>query len=142
MGVLVEVDVETREAVEHAVQTATPSAALAATATGELLVAGDDGELTLMSVLDASTQTRGTSRDAAADRAACEDAARAAAREFLKTTAEVPADCDDLETHLLLTDGTRTWEADDLETVTTAGATDPTWLRLQAEINKARLQNE
>ncbi|MGW0147938.1 hypothetical protein ACWDVU_20285 [Streptomyces sp. NPDC003333] len=140
-GVLVEVDVETLEAAEHAVRTATPLAALAATATGELLVVGDDGELTLMSVLYASTQTRGTSREAA-DRTACEDAARAAARVFLETTTEVTADCDDLETHLLLTDGTRTWEADDLETVTTAGATDPTWLRLQAEINKARLQNE
>jgi hypothetical protein len=32
-------------------------------------------------------------------------------------------------------DGQRVWNADDLETVTTAEETDPTWLRLRAAIN-------
>ncbi|MEU6533359.1 hypothetical protein ABZ869_29715 [Streptomyces sp. NPDC046928] len=135
-GVLVEVDVETREAVEHDVLTGAPLSALAATATGELLVAGRDGELVLMSVLSSSTQTPITSSDAS------RNASRTAARAFLEATAEVPADGADLETCLLLTDGDRTWESDDLARVTMADATDPTWLRLQADINRARIQSE
>ncbi|MER6423783.1 hypothetical protein [Streptomyces sp. NPDC001137] len=131
-GALVEVDVETRKAVEHDVLTGSRLSALAATATGELLVAGSGGDLVLLSVLSGSTQTWTTSRDIA----------RAAAVAFLESTAEIPDDGDDLESHLVLTDGTRTWEADDLATVTAADATDPTWLRLQAAINKAQLESE
>ncbi|OAH11718.1 hypothetical protein STSP_48870 [Streptomyces jeddahensis] len=136
-GALVEVDLETRQAVEHDVLTGSRLSALAATATGELLVAGSGGELVLLSVLtgstlSGSTQTRTTSRDVS----------RAAAIAFLEATAEIPDDGDDLETHLVLTDGTRTWEADDLATVTAASATDPTWLQLQAAINKAQVQSE
>ncbi|MFD5146459.1 hypothetical protein [Streptomyces sp. NPDC058401] len=36
---------------------------------------------------------------------------------------------------VLLTDGSRTWEADELAEVTTATAEDPMWLRLQAAVN-------
>ncbi|MGW3036114.1 hypothetical protein ACWDCB_33460 [Streptomyces sp. NPDC001178] len=103
-GALVEVDVETRKAVEHDVLTGSRLSALAATATGELLVAGSGGDLVLLSVLSGSTQTWTTSRDIAS----------AAAVAFLESTAEIPDDGDDLESHLVLTDGTRTWEADDL----------------------------
>lgn len=131
-GTLVEVDLETRQAVEHDVLTGSRSSALAATATGQLLVAGSGGELVLLSVLSGSTQTRTTSRDVS----------RAAAMAFLEATAEVPEDCDDLETHLVLTDGIRTWEADDLAAVTSASATDPTWLQLRAAINEAQVQSE
>ncbi|MFF2748382.1 hypothetical protein ACFVVA_22940 [Kitasatospora sp. NPDC058048] len=136
-GTLVEVDLETRQAVEHDVLSGPRLSALAVTATGELLVAGSEGELVLLSVLtgstlSGSTQTRTTSRDVS----------RAAAIAFLEATAEIPDDGDDLETHLVLTDGTRTWEADDLATVTAASATDPTWLQLQAAINKAQVQSE
>ncbi|MFI1441802.1 hypothetical protein [Streptomyces fructofermentans] len=131
-GALVEVDLETRQAVEHDVLTGSRLSALAVTATGELLVAGSEGELVLLSVLTGSTQTRTTSRDVS----------RAAAIAFLEATAEIPDDGDDLETHLVLTDGTRTWEADDLAAVTAASATDPTWLQLQAAINKAQAQSE
>ncbi|MFF4805539.1 hypothetical protein ACFY1U_45365 [Streptomyces sp. NPDC001351] len=131
-GALVEVDVETRQAVEHHVLTGSRLAALAATASGELLVAGSGGELVLLSALFGSTQTCTTSRDIA----------RAAAMAFRESTAEVPDDGDDLEAHLVLTDGTRTWEADDLATVTAVDATDPTWLQLQAAVNKAQLQSE
>ncbi|MFJ3637463.1 hypothetical protein [Streptomyces sp. NPDC090112] len=63
--------------------------------------------------------------------------ARAAAATFLEANAEVPGDADDVEAHLVLTDGTRTWEADDLTAVTAAGATDPAWLQLRAAVNKA-----
>ncbi|MFE0438767.1 hypothetical protein ACFW2K_27830 [Streptomyces nigra] len=123
-GVLVEVDVETHHAAEHAVLTGYRLSAMAA---GGFVVAGREGELVLLSVLSDSTQPRTTSSDVS----------RAAAVVFLEATAEVPDDGADLEAHLVLTDGTRTWEADDLATVNTAGVTDPTWLQLQAAINKA-----
>ncbi|MGI5452625.1 hypothetical protein ACQEWB_05460 [Streptomyces sp. CA-249302] len=44
----------------------------------------------------------------------------------------------DLETHLVLTDGTRTWDNADLAAVTAADASDPTWLRIQAAVNNIR----
>ncbi|MFC5239592.1 hypothetical protein [Streptomyces atrovirens] len=132
VGALVEVDLETRQAVEHDVLTGSRLSALAATATGELLVAGSGGDLVLLSVLSGSAQNCTTSRDTS----------RAAAAAFLEATAEVPDDGDNLETHLVLTDGTRTWEADDLATTTAAGFTDPTWLQLQAAINAAPAQSE
>jgi hypothetical protein len=130
-GALVEVDIETQQAAEHDVLAGSPLGALAATAAGELLVAGGGGDLVLLSVITDSTQTHTPVRESS----------RAAARAFLEASSEVPDD-GDLEMHLVLTDGTRTWEADDLATVTTAGATDPTWLQLQAAINKARVQSE
>ncbi|MEU3290926.1 hypothetical protein ABZ722_00985 [Streptomyces longwoodensis] len=131
-GTLLEVELESQRAVEHDVLTGTPVSALAATVTGELLVAGSGGELLLLSVPLRPTQTRPTTGDTA----------RAAAEAFLETTAEVPDDGNDLETHLVLTDGTRTWEADDLATTTTADSTDPTWLQLQAAINTAQVKGE
>lgn len=131
-GALVEMDLETRQAVEHDVLTGSRLSALAATATGELLVAGSGGDLMLLSVHSGSTQTRTTSRDVAG----------AAATAFLESTAEIPDDGNDLEAHLVLTDGTRTWEPDDLATVTAASTTDPTWLQLQAAVNKAQAQSE
>ncbi|MFF2951499.1 hypothetical protein ACFVVU_09180 [Kitasatospora sp. NPDC057965] len=136
-GTLVEMDLDTRQAAEHDVLSGSRLSALAVTATGELLVAGSEGELVLLSVptgstLGGSTQARTISRDVS----------RAAAIAFLEATSEIPDDGDDLEAHLVLTDGTRTWEADDLATVTAAGATDPTWLQLQAAINKAQVQSK
>ncbi|MFJ6688634.1 hypothetical protein [Streptomyces sp. NPDC091294] len=127
-GTLVETDLETRQAVEHAVLPGSRLSALAAAATGELLVAGSGGELVLLSVPTGSTRSRTADRDVS----------RAAVAAFLEATAEVPDDGDELETHLVVTDGTRTWEAGDLETVTAASATDPTWLQLQAAVNKVR----
>ncbi|MFJ3762935.1 hypothetical protein [Streptomyces sp. NPDC090080] len=137
VGALVEVDLETRQAVEHDVLTGSHLSALAATATGELLVAGSVGELVLLSVLTGSTLSRSTQT-----RTTSRDVSRAAAIAFLEATAEIPDDGNHLETHLVLTDGTRTWDADDLATVTAADATDPTWLQLQAAINKAQAQSE
>ncbi|MET9117782.1 hypothetical protein ABZX38_26780 [Streptomyces longwoodensis] len=131
-GVLLEVDLGTRQAVEHDVLTGTRVSALAATATGELLVAGSGGDLVLLSVPYRSAQNHATNRDTS----------RATAEAFLETTAELPDDGDDWETHLVLTDGTRTWEADDLATTTTASSMDPTWLQLQAAINTAQLNRD
>jgi hypothetical protein len=54
----------------------------------------------------------------------------------LDATCEVPGDAE-LETHLVISDGTRTWQPDDLAAVITATAADPTWLQLQAAINNA-----
>jgi hypothetical protein len=53
---------------------------------------------------------------------------------FLQTTSETPDD-GDLEGHLVVTDGTQTWEPDELNTVTTATEGDPIWLRHRAAIN-------
>ncbi|MEU7473885.1 hypothetical protein AB0A94_36185 [Streptomyces sp. NPDC044984] len=131
-GTLFEVDVEAQEPVTHAVLTGSRISALAATATGELLVAGSEGELVLLSVPNASTQTGATNREVA----------RAAVVEFLETTTEVPDDGTELESHLVVTDGTRTWEADDLAKATEADTTDPTWLQIQAAVNKIRTQSE
>ncbi|MGW4565388.1 hypothetical protein ACWEN3_24165 [Streptomyces sp. NPDC004561] len=57
-GSLVEVDFETRQAVEHDVLTGSRLCALAATATGELLVAGGGGDLVLLSVPSGPTPGR------------------------------------------------------------------------------------
>ncbi|WP_409235666.1 hypothetical protein [Streptomyces sp. PA5.6] len=131
-GTLVEVDLESRLAVEHEALTGSRSSALGVTATGELLVAGSGGELVLLSVRSASPRTRTASTDAS----------RAAAVAFLQSTEDVPDDGADLETHLVLTDGTRTWKADDLATTTAADTTDPTWLQLLAAVNAVQGQGQ
>ncbi|MFI1353196.1 hypothetical protein ACH4TV_06365 [Streptomyces sp. NPDC020898] len=131
-GTLIEVALEPQHAVEHDVLTGSPVSGLAATATGQLVIAGGDGDLVLLSVHAGSAQTHDTEGDTS----------RAAVTAFLDATSEVPDDGDDLETHLVVTDGARTWESDDLATVTTAAATDPTWLRLQAAINNMQEQGE
>ncbi|WP_200797642.1 WD40 repeat domain-containing protein [Streptoalloteichus hindustanus] len=123
-GSLVEVDLDGQRAVEHDVLTGAPVTGLGTTPTGELVVASGEGELVLVSVLSGSAKTRATN----------DNAARAALTAFLDSTCEVP-DNGDLEAHLVMTDGARTWESDDLATVTTAAPTDPTWLQLQAAIN-------
>jgi WD40 repeat protein len=118
-GTLVEVDIDSQAAAEHDVLAGSKVTGLAATATGELIVAGGDGELVLVSGGSATTT-----------------ASRDTVTAFLGTTSEVP-DEGRLETHLVVTDGTRAWHKDDLASVTTADETDPGWLRLQAAINNA-----
>ncbi|NUR01019.1 MAG: hypothetical protein HOY79_32165 [Streptomyces sp.] len=128
-GALVEVDVEGPGAVEHDVLAGSAVSALAATATGELVLAGG-GELVLVSVRSGPGEVRAT------DDGDPSTAAASAVSEFLEATSEVP-DGGDLEEHLVLTDGDRTWDSDDLATVETATAGDPTWLQLRAALNKA-----
>jgi hypothetical protein len=81
---------------------------------------------------------RGTGRDVRPDDA---QLARARVEEFLRSTKELPADGDP-NTSLIRHDGHRTWSSDDLETVTTSEAADPTWLRLQAAINAHRQERD
>lgn len=131
-GTLIEVDLETETAVVHDVLPGSPVSGLSSTAAGELVVAGAGGDLVLLSVRGDSPKTRGPHSDTA----------RAAVTAFLDATSEVPEvpDGDHLEDHLVVTDGTRTWESDDLAAVDTAAAADPTWLRLRAAVNNARDQ--
>ncbi|MDQ3789400.1 MAG: hypothetical protein M3422_19430 [Actinomycetota bacterium] len=124
-GTLLEVDVDDRHAVEHDVLAGSPVTALCATRAGELVVATGAGDLVLLSVLPAP----------GAAQAIDDEAPRAAVAAFLASTSEVPDD-GDLWDHLVTTDGTRAWTPDDLATVTTATTTDPSWLRLQAAVNK------
>jgi hypothetical protein len=130
-GTLVEVDLDNQHLVGHDVLAGSPVTGLGATATGELVVASGGGDLALVSVPAASAKVH----------AADSDTLRAMVTAFLDATSEVPDD-GDLETHLVVTDGVRTWESDDLATVTTATTADPTWLQLQAAINNARGQHK
>jgi WD40 repeat protein len=119
-GTLTEVNIDGRHAIEHDVLAGSPVTALAATATGDLVVAGAGGELVLLSVGSSSAE---------------HNTSRATVTSFLDGTSEV-ADDDDF----VITDGSRTWQPDDLSEVSTASPTDPTWLQLQAAINTAREQ--
>lgn len=123
-GTLVELDLEKQSAAEHDVLARTPVSALSVTATGELVVAGNGGELALMSVRSDSAET------ARADG----EASHATVAAFLDATSEIPHDAD-LEEHLEVTDGTNNWNPDNLSAVTTAADTDPMWLRHRAAIN-------
>ncbi|MEO3771051.1 hypothetical protein [Micromonospora sp. B9E7] len=116
-GVVVELKIDGEQLTEHEVLPGSAVTALTATATGELLVAGRDGVLVLLSV----------------GSAAASEAATAAVTEFLAGTSEA-ADLD--MDHLDLTDGTRTWQAGDLETVTEHSTGDPSWLRIRAGMNR------
>jgi hypothetical protein len=82
-----------------------------------------------MSVLTGSAKTH----------AADARTSRALVTAFLDATSEVNGD---LEKYLVVTDGARSWEPDALDTVTTATATDPAWLRLRAAVNNAFAQQE
>jgi hypothetical protein len=125
-GTLVEVDLDDQQVAEHHVLAGSPVTALGATATGELAVASGGGDLALVSARAASPTVH----------AAGDDTLRAMITAFLDATSEVP-DGGDLETHLALTDGARTWQPDDLAAVTSATTTDPAWLQLRAAINNA-----
>ncbi|WP_217428755.1 hypothetical protein [Micromonospora maritima] len=115
-GVVVEADIDGAQVTEHEVLPGSAVTALTAAATGELVVAGA-GTLLVLS-------------DRRADRTERE---AAAVTEFLAGTTE--ATTVDLD-HLDLTDGNRTWQPGDLETVTDVSDSDPTWLRIQAAMNR------
>lgn len=126
-GTLIEFDLDSQHALEHDVLIGSPVTALGVVATGELAVAGGDGELVLVSVR----------ADSAKPRAVDTGALHAMVAAFVEATSEVP-DGGDLWTHLGMTDGTQSWGTADLATVTTATETDPTWLQIQAAMNNAR----
>jgi len=127
LGVFARVDQDSTPAAivaGHDVLAGSPVTALGATAAGDLAVASGGGDLALVSV-PASSPTA---------HAVCGDTSRAMITAFLDATSEVPGD-GDLETHLVLTDGARTWHPGDLAAVTTATTTDPAWLQLRAAVN-------
>jgi hypothetical protein len=109
-----------------------PVSALAVMSKGRLVVADRSGQL---AVIDAPGHA---GRDV---RAAAAAVARARVEEFLAATTELPDDAD-LDTLLVRHDGQRTWNSDDLDTVTTADDADATWLRLQAALNTHRQETQ
>ncbi|MFJ8596963.1 hypothetical protein [Streptomyces sp. NPDC093598] len=130
-GTLIEVGIEAPQAVEHDVLAGIPVSAMSRTATGEIVIVDGTGDLLLLPARATSTKAEGA--DATAP--------QAAVAAFLEAPSEVPDD-GDLWAHLVTTDGERTWEPDDLETVATASVSDPSWLQLRAVINSARDLND
>jgi WD40 repeat protein len=124
-GMLTETDLESHQTASHDVLDGSPVTGLAATASGDLIVATRAGDLALVSV-PASRTT-----------APAADALQAQAAAFRASTSVVPDDRE-LWAHLVVTDGVRTWEPDDLATITTTTAADPAWLRMTAASNDAR----
>jgi hypothetical protein len=122
---------DNEHAVAHNLLAGSKVTALCATAAGGLVVATGTGDLALLSVVADSAPGRPT------DARMPQELVTA----FLDASPEVPAD-GDLENLLVLTNGTRTWEPDALETVTGATSTDPTWLQLRAAVNKAFAQEQ
>ncbi|QKW24118.1 hypothetical protein HUT16_06160 [Kitasatospora sp. NA04385] len=127
-GTLVELDLEAREAVEHGDPSGAAVTALTATAGGELLVARAGGTLALLTV-PTGNEPSAPAATADADAAA-----------FLAGTGDVPAD-GELDGHLDFTDGTHDWDRAKLAEVTDASPADPTWLRLQAHMNRFSAQH-
>jgi hypothetical protein len=126
-GGVLEIDLDDERASEYSVAAA-PVSGLAVTPTGQLVVGDRAGQVAVMDVPGDAGRDTGPAAAAAA---------RARVEQFLAATTELPDDAD-LDESLVLHDGRRSWSPDDLDTVTTAGDTDPTWLRLQAAINTHR----
>ena len=129
-GSLIEIDVSAERATGHDALASARVTALSATTSGDLLTATADGDLILITV----------TADSARDRAPSPLAPEALVAAFLGGTSDVPLD-GNLEEHLVLTDGQRTWLHDDLETVETATPADPTWLQIQAAVNAHKQGN-
>lgn len=127
-GTVVEIDLDTLDAVDHDLLAGTPVTALAVMAGGDLVVADASGRLTTVPAPVVDSRVGETAPGSPAD----------AASAFLDATSVVAEDDAPWE-HLDLSDGARTWTSNDLDTVTNAGDTDPAWLRLQAAINASRL---
>ncbi|MCG5468306.1 hypothetical protein LADH09A_002166 [Micromonospora sp. LAH09] len=116
-GAVIEIKVDGEQVTEYEVLPGSAVTALASTATGELVVAGGDGTLLVLS--------RG--------QAAPARASTAAVTEFLAGTSEASViDMDQLD----LTDGTQTWQPGELETVTDTSTRDPSWLKIRASMNR------
>jgi hypothetical protein len=129
-GGIVEIDLGSGRVSEHDVASG-PVSALAVMSTGQLVVADRTGQVAVMDA-PGDEGRRIRPPDVAI--------ARARVEEFLATTTELPDDTD-LDASLVRHDGQRTWGSNDLDTVTTAEDTDPTWLRLQSAINSHRQEH-
>ncbi|MCX4091824.1 hypothetical protein [Nocardia sp. alder85J] len=117
-GALVEADLDNQRSARHDTPTGAAVTALGVTAAGNLVVADADGALILVAA------------DGATPAAAPEPVAA-----FLTGTTEVDPGTD-LDSQLVLTDGARSWEPGDPATVDTVTDADPTWLRIQVQLNR------
>ena len=125
-GTLIEADLDSRQsASHHDVLDGSPLTGLAATASGDVIVATGGGDLALVAV------TAGQATAFAPDGLHGQVAA------FLSSTSVVPDDRD-LWAHLVVTDGVRTWDPRELATITATTEADPSWLQMTAFGNKAR----
>jgi hypothetical protein len=124
-GTLLETGLDSHQTACHDVLGSVRVTALAATASGDLIVATGGGDLVLVAV----TAGRSTAPDP--------DVLRGQIAAFLASTSVVPDDRD-LLGHLVVTDGVRIWEPHDLATITSATEADPAWLRMTASSNNAR----
>ena len=116
-GAVIEFEIDGKQVTEYEALPGSMVTALTAAATGELIVAGRDGTLLVLS----------------GGRADPAEAPTAAVTEFLAGTSEASViDMDQLD----LTDGNRTWQPGDLETVTDVSDSDPSWLKIQAAMNR------
>lgn len=102
-----------------------PVTAMATTSLGDLVMGSENGEILLLSPPDG----------AAADHPVDLHAMRTDVAAFLTGTEDLP-DTTDIESHLTVTDGDRTWAPEDLDEVKEATSTDPTWLQLRAMYNR------
>lgn len=123
-GSLIEVDLAGERAIEHHVL-AGQVGALTVLPSGQLVLADRTGQVTVMAAPGPAAP-----HDSEVDHASARE--RVAA--FLATTSELPGDAE-FDTELVRTDGVCTWDSDNLDNVTEADESDPTWLRLQAAIN-------
>lgn len=116
-GTVIEFTIDGKQVANHEALSGSAVTALTAAATGELIVAGRDGTLLVLSVGPAAPA----------------EAPMPAVIEFLAGTCEASVlDMDQLD----LTDGTRTWQPGDLDAVTEASESDPSWLQIQAAMNR------
>jgi hypothetical protein len=111
---------------EHGVLADAPITAMGATSLGHLVIGCRNGEILLVSVPGG----------AAADHPVDTLAMRAGVVAYLAGTEDVPDGVGNLESYLIITDGDRTWAPEDLETVTDATTSDPSWLQLRAMYNR------
>jgi hypothetical protein len=125
-GMLLEVDVQGEDVVQHDVLAGAPVTSLALTASGEFVVADGGGGLQIVS----------QPGDRPGQREASQEASRLRVAEFVAATSEIPVGAD-WEDHAVRTDGERTWHPDDLESVTETGESDPPWLQIRAAVNRA-----
>ena len=126
-GRLIECDLDSQQSVSHDVSSGARVTALAATATGGLPVATKDDDLALVSL----------GADCATAYPAAANTLQSQVAAFLTSASMIPDDRT-LWAHLVTTDGVRTWNPDDLATITTASAADPAWLQTRAAGNRAR----
>ncbi|MFI6937866.1 hypothetical protein ACIBI4_01225 [Streptomyces sp. NPDC050418] len=128
-GTLIELDLDEESTTPHRLLTGAPITALGRLATGQLVAATGAGDVALL------TASGDDSRSP--DLKAMGEAVRA----FVDSTSEVPDGEQDLESHLELSDGQQSWSQVDLDTVTEASGSDPTWLQIHAAMNRVRAQD-